>query len=197
MSKKGIRNLLWKILGISFQHIQYVVDSHFLKEDKYTIIGQSTYDNNALVYRWSDAPLRIGKYCSIASGVKFLVDGGNHQIDGITSFPFRSVISNIKTDRKTGITIGNDVWIGVDAIILNGVAIGNGVTIAAGSIVTKDVPDYCIVAGAPAKIIKEKCPEEQRNAMNRIQWWNWDKETIAEREEDFMLSFSDFIEKYG
>lgn len=189
----SFRKFLWNILGISKEHIQWVADNHYLKEDSNTIVGYKTYDNNAIVYRWSNAPLTIGKYCSISYGVKFILDDGKHGYNNVTSYPFHSnEIMNAK-----GIRIGNDVWIGMDCIILPGITIGNGVTIAAGSVVTKDVPDYCVVAGVPARIIREKCNENEKLAMNSIAWWDWDDAIIKERMDDFKLSLSSFVMKYG
>lgn len=149
-----LRRFLWRVLGIDYNHMIRVVDMPYLKNDNFTTLGEGTYDNNALVYRWSDAPLVIGRYCAISYGVKFIMDDGKHYTECVSSYPFKN-----RTPQKGGITIGNDVWIGMNVIILNGVTIGNGVTVAAGAVVTTDVPDYCVVGGVPAKIIKHKCTE--------------------------------------
>lgn len=188
-----IRILLWKILGIDKKHIQYVVDSIYLKEDKYTKWGKKTYDNNAVVYRWSKTPLIIGKYCSISYGVKFILDDGSHTCNNVSNYPFKSD----KIGKKKGVVIGNDVWIGLNAVILYGVTIGDGATIAAGAVVTKDVPPYSIVGGVPAKVISKKCTEDEAFAMIRIAWWDWDDDVLSQRMKDFELSISDFIKKYG
>lgn len=190
---RKLRNFLWRVLGVGYDHISAVADCRFLKEDKLTTMGEGSYNNHALVYRWGEAPLIIGKYCSISYGVKFIMDYGGHKIDKVTSYPFEKDYSVY----KDGISVGNDVWIGMDVIILPGVTIGNGVTIAAGSVVTKDVPDYSVVAGTPAKIVKTKCSEEEVAAMNRIAWWNWGRETIKDRKEDFGLDIPNFIAKYS
>lgn len=190
--KNKIRSVFWNVLGIGKLHMQYVVDSCFLKEDPYTTKGFKTYDNNAIVYRWSDAPLTIGKYCSISYGVKFVLDDGKHQYNQVSNFPFPT---NEIGDKK-GITIGNDVWIGLNTIILNGVKIGNGATIAAGAVVTSDVPDYCVVAGVPAKVIKRKCSENEAEEMNKIAWWNWSEDKLQKALPDFKYSMSEFIRKY-
>ena len=84
----------------------------------------------------------------------------------------------------------------MNVIILNGVTIGNGVTVAAGAVVTTDVPDYCMVGGVPAKIIKNKCTEEEKSVMNEISWWNWSKDSIDANQADFNLPISDFINKH-
>ena len=193
MLLEKVRELLWRVLGISKTHIEYVVDNHYLKEDEYTQRGKGTYDNNAIVYRWSNAPLVIGKYCSISYGVKFVMDDGKHQYNQVSNYPFKTN----EVSKDAGIKIGNDVWIGLNATILYGCTIGNGVTIAAGAVVTKDVPDYCVVGGVDSKVIKRKCSDEEAEKMNRIAWWDWSDDVISERKEDFQLSIADFVKKYG
>lgn len=179
-------------MGIDYDHILKVIDYVYLKEDKHTTMGFRSYSNNALVFRWSDAPLKIGKYCSIADGVRFIMDQGKHHTDCVSSYPFKD---NYLGARQ-GITIGNDVWIGQGGIIMPGVSIGNGVTIAAGAVVTHDIPDYCIAAGVPAKVVKKKCSEEEASIMNRISWWDWPEEKINSAHNDFNRSITDFIAKY-
>lgn len=188
-----IRRILWRILGIDHQHIVRVVDQPFLKNDRYTTVGEGTYNNNALVYRWSDSPLTIGNYCSISYGVKFIVDDGGHTHNNISCYPFRT---NPINTTNAGITVGNDVWIGMNVTILYGVKIGDGATIAAGAVVTTDIPPYTVVGGVPAKIIKEKCSREIAKEMQQIAWWKWPKNVIEERIADFQLPFEDFVKKY-
>ncbi len=94
------------------------------------------------------------------------------------------------------ITIGNDVWLGRNVIITNGANIGNGVIAGAGSIITKDIPDYAVVVGAPARIVKFRFSKEQIEEMNKICWWDWPDELIRERYYDFYLDADSFIKKY-
>ena len=150
--KEKIRFCLWRMLGIDYTHIMRVVDDVYLKEDVYTTIGSHSYNNHAKIYRWSDAPLIIGKYCAISYGVKFVMDDGKHKVDTVTSYPFKHHI--IGGDK--GIRIGNDVWIGQNAVILPGVHIGDGAIIGANSVVGADVAPYTIVVGNPAKVLRKR-----------------------------------------
>lgn len=186
-----IRSLLWRILGVDYKHILKIIDYVFLSEDQHTKIGRKTYNNNALIFRWSNVPVVIGSYCAIANGVRFITDNDKHLLNSISSYPFQ----NNQSDKSKGIVIGNDVWIGMGAIILPGVRIGDGATVAAGAVVDKDVPPYTIVGGVPAKVIKEKCSREEADKMMRIAWWNWSDEMIYNRMADFKLPFTEFIEK--
>ncbi|WP_062059369.1 CatB-related O-acetyltransferase [Aquimarina longa] len=209
-----VRHVLWRLLGIDYHHALRIHDYVFLKNDNFSSIGHKTYDNGALVWRWTKAELKIGKYCSIANNVRFIVDEGYHQASRITSFP---IINNffkdelvlpsgkdkndfLKTiEQREGIVIGNDVWIGMGAYIMPGAKIGNGVTIAANSVVTGNsiIPDYCVVGGSPAKILKFKHDKQTIERLNNIAWWNWDESEIKEKAEDFYMSTDDFIKKYG
>jgi len=180
------------MLGIDYAHVLRDIDHVYLKEDAFSFIGAHSFNNHAMVYRWSNAPLRIGRYCGISYHVKFIMDDGKHKVDRVTCYPFRKN----KIGIDTGITVGNDVWIGINSTILYGVTIGNGVIIAAGSVVTHDIPDYCVVGGVPAKIIKRRCTEGEAAQMNRIAWWDWDDAKVEECYEDFSLSIPAFIEKH-
>ena len=206
-----VRKFLWRILGIDYQQALRVHDYVFLKNDKFTKTGIKTYDNGALVWRWTNEEINIGKYCSIANNVRFIVDEGFHQNSDITSFPliqnlFKDVEvlpSGIKKEefvnkfnQRKGIIIGNDVWIGMGSYIMPGVKVGNGVTIAANSVVTKDIADYSIVGGSPAKLIKMKHSDLQIKKLNKIAWWNWNINTIKKRSEDFYTDINIFIQKY-
>lgn len=101
----------------------------------------------------------------------------------------------IKKQRR--MTIGNDVWLGRNVIITNSSNIGNGVIAAAGAVITKDVPDYAVVAGVPARIIKYRYTPNQIEALNKIEWWNWTDDEIRERYSDLYLPVDEFIRKYS
>lgn len=130
--------------------------------------------------------LIIGKFCMIASDVKFIMNGGNHQTDAFSAYPFdifgngwEHAMEGKEYPHKGNIQVGNDVWIGYNATILAGVTIGDGAIIAANSTVTKDVPPYTIVGGNPAKEIKKRFSAETITRLLEIQWWNWDIDKIT------------------
>lgn len=145
-------------------------------------VGRGTY-GKPLVHSWGEpSTLKIGKFCSISGNVHILL-GGNHRTDWITTYPFPVFWDNAKhtTDQsisKGDVSIGNDVWIGMGAMILSGVTIGNGAVIGASAVVSKDVPSYSIVAGNPAVVVKKRFPDEDISALEKIQWWDWDDSKI-------------------
>ena len=135
--------------------------------------------------------LVIGKFCAIASGVKFIMNGANHETIPISTFPFaifgkgwEKIMEGInpidKFPNKGDTIIGNDVWIGYDATIMPGVKIGNGAIIAAKSVVTKNVPDYAVAGGNPARIIRTRYDDEQISRLNAIAWWDWSAGKITQ-----------------
>lgn len=212
----NIRKLLWRILGINYYTYLKGKNSTYLKDAKWAVVGDKTYDNGAFVWKWfNNSSLKIGKYCSIANDVNFICDSGYHTESQVTSFPlFHEVlekndevivnniiykVSHIKEElrpEKSNIIIGNDVWIGMNATILPGVKIGNGVSILAGAIVSDDIPDYAIVGGVPARIIKFKHSPEIIEKLNKINWWNWPEEKIKLNVNDFYLSIDIFVKKH-
>lgn len=132
--------------------------------------------------------LKIGKFCSIACGAKFLFNSANHTLFSLSTYPFPIFfeewgldIKNVATawDNKGDIMIGNDVWIGYEAVILAGVTVGDGAIIGTRAVVTKDVPPYTIVGGVPAKEIRKRFTEDTISHLLEIKWWNWPKERIA------------------
>lgn len=127
--------------------------------------------------------LKIGKFCSIASGATFIMAGNQgHRYDWISSYPF--YYSKLNEGAKDGFKragdtiVGNDVWIGTEAMIMPGVKIGDGAVIAARAVVTKDVEPYCIVGGNPARKIKSRFQKHQVEKLMEMKWWDWDIDTI-------------------
>jgi virginiamycin A acetyltransferase len=129
--------------------------------------------------------LIIGKFVQIANGVQFITSSANHQMDGFTTFPFAifgepwSSSYAAKWPNKGDTTVGNDVWIGHEAIIMPAVTIGDGAIIATRSVVTKDVPPYAIVAGNPAKVIRKRFDDQIIASLLEIKWWNWPVDKIT------------------
>jgi len=163
---------------------------------------------------------KIGAFCSFASGSNVLQ---NHPSQYISTHPFlyfdKTINSYLQYTYEEGkelgakwyfdgvkprgvinkakkSIIGNDVWLGANVQITNGANIGNGVIAGAGAVITKDVPDYAIVAGVPARIIGYRYSKSQIEALNRISWWDWTDEEISERYDDFFISIDKFIDKY-
>lgn len=148
------------------------------------------FEKNNVLYHYpiNHDKLIIGKFCSIACGAKFLFNSANHTLSSLSTYPFPLFFEEWNLDKKNvaqswdnkgDIIIGNDVWIGYEAVILAGVSIGDGAIIGARAVVTKDVPPYTIVGGVPAKSIKKRFSDETISSLLSIQWWNWSKEKIS------------------
>lgn len=130
--------------------------------------------------------LIIGKYCSIAFGTKFIMNGANHKLSSFATFPFPVVADNWGLDMgreeawdiEGDTVIGNDVWIGFESVIMPGVHIGDGSIIAAHSLVTKDVPAFTIVGGVPARAIKKRFSDDIIKLLEELKWWDWDVQKV-------------------
>ncbi len=149
------------------------------------------FEKNNVLYRYpiNGDKLKVGKFCSIACGAKFLFTSANHTMRSISTYPFPIFfeewgldVTNITSawDNKGDIVIGNDVWIGYEAIVLSGVTIGDGAIIGTRAVVTKDVPPYTIVGGIPAKPIRKRFSDEVISKLLELQWWNWPENRIKE-----------------
>ena len=131
--------------------------------------------------------LIIGKFCALSRGVKFIMNGANHKLTGFSTYPFEIFGNSWKSVTpepeeypfKGDTVVGNDVWIGYEAVIMPGVKVGDGAIIAAKSVVTKNIQPYTIVGGNPAKIIRQRFADEIVNILLEIAWWNWDVEKIT------------------
>lgn len=160
----------------------------FLKRTGIVSIGKHTY-GTPIVFSWDNkTKLNIGKYCSVAESVTFIL-GGNHKVDWISTYPFSEFIkkwplaSGVVGHPSTrgDINVGNDVWIGHGALILSGVNIGDGAVIGASSVVSRDVEPYSIVVGNPAEEIKLRFSKEEIEKLLKIKWWDWPEEVVKER----------------
>ena len=149
------------------------------------------FEKNNVLYHYPihQEKLIIGKFCSIACGTKFMFNCANHTLKSLSTYTFPLFYeewelekSNITTawDNKGDIVIGNDVWIGYEAVIMAGVHIGDGAIIAARTVVTKDVPPYTIVGGTPAKEIRKRFDAEIIQQLLLLKWWNWSTDKIRQ-----------------
>ncbi|GHU72396.1 acetyltransferase [Spirochaetia bacterium] len=145
------------------------VPKNVFRMDRVTV-GKKTYGGlNVTDFSPADTKVKIGSYCSISPGVRFLL-GGEHQINSISTFPFQVVCFGYEREAgsKGDIIVGDDVWIGTNAIICSGIKIGQGAIVAAGAVVTKDVEPYAIVGGNPARVIRYRFDEKIREKLMTI-----------------------------
>lgn len=178
-------------------YLKNVTDNPNIQIGDYTIYNDFIHDprefqkNNVLYhYPINKDRLIIGKFCSIACGAKFLFNSANHKMTSLSTYTFPLFFEewglkkeNVAQawDQKGDIMIGNDVWIGYEAVILSGVTIGDGAVIGCRAVVTKDVPPYTIVGGVPAKPIRKRFDEETIKELQKIKWWDWPEEKITEK----------------
>lgn len=143
-------------------------------------IGSPSYGELRIESWKSGGAFRMGAYCLVARGAKVLL-GGEHRHDWVTTFPFSVLWESAKhiVGHPGDVIIGNDVWIGTEALITSGVTIQDGVVVGARSVVTKNVPPYAIVAGKLARIIRFRFPGQVVDRLLAIKWWDWDEERIA------------------
>lgn len=134
--------------------------------------------------------LIIGNFCALASGVKFIMNGGNHETTPVSTYPFAIFGNGWKTamqgqsvaekyPSKGDTVVGHDVWIGHEATIMPGVHIGNGAVVATKAVVTRNVPAYAIVAGNPARLVRFRFDEDTIARLEKLAWWHWSAEKIT------------------
>ena len=189
----------WKIYprsqGHSTVYLQNVVTDPSISVGEYTIYDDFVNDprdfqrNNVLYhYPINRERLVIGKFCSIACGAKFLFNSANHTQRSLSTYIFPVLFEEWGLDvervpeawdNKGDIIVGNDVWIGYEAVVLAGVTIGDGAVIAARAVVTKDVPPYTIAGGVPAKPIRRRFSDEAISTLLALKWWDWPPEKAA------------------
>lgn len=186
-------------------------ESVYLKNvisDPNIIVGDYTFYNdyvnnptefqkNNVLYHYpvNHDKLVIGKFCSIACGAKFIFTSANHTLKSLSTYPFPIFSgewgldwNNVTQawDNKGDIVIGNDVWIGYEAVLMQGVHIGNGAIVGTRAVVTKDVPPYTIVGGIPAKEIRKRFSANTIDDLQELQWWDWPYEKIQNHLPDIM-----------
>ena len=161
-------------------------------------IGEWTLGHYGLqVLSAEGGTLRIGKFCSFARGVTIIL-GGEHRMDWVSTYPFPAFVRGAKAYpgyslSKGDVIIGNDVWIGINSIIMSGVTLADGMVVGAGSVVRRSFPPYSIVAGNPARLAGYRFPKEIIDELIRIRWWDWPMEKIREA---FPLLLSSEVEQF-
>lgn len=197
-----------KVKPIHFEH---------LSDLPWTEVGDYSYDNGVVIIRFSNkGSIKVGKYCSIAKDVVFLVESGQHKLTNVTTSPLHARLYKINDEVKIGsksqkrykwdqelaqskgpIIIKNDVWIGTRAIIQSGVTIENGAVVLPNSIVTKNIPPYAIYSGVPAKLVRYRFSEDEIHILEQIAWWDWPVEKIKENLSLFYGDISEFIKRFS
>ena len=167
-------------------------------------IGDHTYGHtiSTFINPFDSGIIVIGKYCSIAQGVKILSASARHSLDYISTYPIKGTpapgsVTVQQPEKDLTTRIGNDVWLGLDSVVMPCVKIGNGAVVGARSVVTSDVPAYAIVAGNPARINRYRFSPEHIVQLERIAWWDWSDEKVERCGNDFYLDIEEFLKKHA
>jgi virginiamycin A acetyltransferase len=161
------------------------------------------FERDAVLYGFGPERLIIGRFCAIASHVRFLMPGANHPDLGPSTYPFgifgagwASTIDVVMSAPSRGDTIvGHDVWLGYSALVLPGVRIGHGAVVAAASVVARDVPPYAIVVGNPARVVRSRFSEEDVERLLRAAWWDWPIALVTEYARTIMTGTAAELER--
>jgi virginiamycin A acetyltransferase len=155
--------------------------------------GLENFEINNVLYHFDFVgdKLIIGKFCQIATGVRFIMNGANHGQQGFTTYPFKIFGGQFKdlpllSENKGDTIIGNDVWIGNNVTFMPGVEVGDGAIIASNSCVTRNIEPYTVVGGNPAQLIRKRFDENTIAKLLELQWWNWEIDKIAENGEHLL-----------
>ncbi len=175
-------------------YLKNVIGGAGIEVGDYTIYNDFVNDprdfekNNVLYhYPINRDRLVVGKFCSIACGARFLFNSANHTLASLSSYPFPLLFEewglekkNVADawDNKGDIVVGNDVWIGYEAVILAGVRIGDGAVIGSRAVVTRDIPPYTIVGGVPARTIRKRFDDTVIARLLDLRWWDWPEEAV-------------------
>lgn len=150
--------------------------------------GAARFQDQNVLYHYGPERLLVGRYCAFATGVRFIMNGANHRLDGVSTFPFpifggawaasMHLLRDLPSRGDT--VVGHDVWIGYEALVAPGVTIGSGAVIAARSVVTKDVRPYAVAGGNPAVEVRRRFDDADVETLLRIAWWDWSAERVSE-----------------
>ena len=187
MHQKPDPNAIHPIVGYDKEiHVKPTIRNPNIIVGDFTYIADSEFESHVTHhYDWLGDRLVIGKFCQIAAGVEFVMNGANHQMNAATTYPFYTMdgwempppaVEALPFKGDT--VIGNDVWIGQNAVILPGVHIGDGAIVGANSVVGSDVAPYSIVAGNPARLLRKRFDDELIELMLRFKWWDKSIEEI-------------------
>ncbi|MCK1796939.1 CatB-related O-acetyltransferase [Streptomyces sp. XM4193] len=147
----------------------------------------TAFERHNVLYHYGPEKLVIGRFCALGEGVRFLMNGANHRLDGPSAYPFPIMGASWGDhfDLLTGLegrgdtVVGHDVWLGYRAMVMPGVRIGHGAIVAAGSVVVQDVPDYGVVGGNPARLIRHRHSESDIRRLLELAWWDWPLEHLT------------------
>jgi virginiamycin A acetyltransferase len=153
-------------------------------------LGPERFEQACVLYHYDfiGDRLVIGRFCAIAAGVKFIMNGANHSMGGFSTFPFNIFghgwedgfdFASVQAGLRGDTVVGNDVWIGTEATIMPGVTIGDGAIVAARSVVTRDLPPYAIAGGNPAQTLRRRFDDETVARLLAVAWWNWPVDRIS------------------
>lgn len=165
--------------------------------------GAENFERNVLyLFPFVGDRLIIGKFCALARGVKFIMNGANHKLSGFSTYPFQifangweqAAPADEEFPYKGDTRIGHDVWIGYDSLIMPGVQIGHGAIISSRSVVTRDVPPYSIVGGNPAQLLRQRFSDELIARLLQVAWWDWPVEKISRNLQVIMAADIDALE---
>ncbi|MFD9726239.1 CatB-related O-acetyltransferase [Streptomyces sp. NPDC059072] len=184
-----------------------LVTSPLIKIGEYTYYDDpddpTAFETRNVLYHYGPEELVIGKFCALGTGVRFIMNGANHRMDGPSTFPFPimggswaehfDLLSDLPGRGDT--VVGNDVWFGYHTMVMPGVRIGHGAIIASGAVVVDDVPDYGIVGGNPAGLIRTRYNDDEIARLLALAWWDWPVEHITEHIRVIMSGTLDDLEE--